>query len=162
MHCPLDASQMTDEPLGSEQVQRCTVCSGVFVSGHILNEVRAHSVLQFHQRSNVAATATPTLSRVTCPNDSGQMVAVTYKGIEIDVCPKCHGVWLDHGELEKITKVVRPPSRPNLAKINSKLDEIEGNIDIVDSLSNIDVSGLGDVVGFVGDAIGSVLDGISF
>ena len=23
-------------------------------------------------------------------------------GIEIDYCPECHGIWLDHGELEKI------------------------------------------------------------
>jgi Zn-finger nucleic acid-binding protein len=151
---------MTEESLGSERVQRCPICSGVFVSGHILNEVRAHSVLHLHKTAN--AVPTPIPSRITCPNDSGQMVAITYKGIEIDVCPKCHGVWLDPGELEKITMAVRPPSRPDLAKINSKLDEIEGNIDIVDSLSNIDVSGQGDVVGFVGDAIGSVLDGISF
>ena len=23
-------------------------------------------------------------------------------GIEIDYCPECRGIWLDHGELEKI------------------------------------------------------------
>lgn len=24
------------------------------------------------------------------------------KGVEIDYCPKCRGIWLDRGELEKI------------------------------------------------------------
>jgi Zn-finger nucleic acid-binding protein len=26
------------------------------------------------------------------------------QGIEIDFCPKCRGVWLDRGELDKITE----------------------------------------------------------
>ena len=30
------------------------------------------------------------------------MLSENRKGIEIDYCPKCRGVWLDRGELEKI------------------------------------------------------------
>jgi Zn-finger nucleic acid-binding protein len=26
------------------------------------------------------------------------------QGIEIDFCPQCRGVWLDRGELDKITE----------------------------------------------------------
>ena len=26
------------------------------------------------------------------------------KGIEIDYCPECRGIWLDRGELEKLTE----------------------------------------------------------
>lgn len=26
------------------------------------------------------------------------------QGIEIDYCPKCRGIWLDRGELEKLTQ----------------------------------------------------------
>ena len=38
-----------------------------------------------------------------CPacKDSG-MLSENRKGIEIDYCPKCRGVWLDRGELDKI------------------------------------------------------------
>jgi len=91
-----------------------------------------------------------------------EMVALTYKGVEIDVCPSCHGVWLDPGELEKILNLVKVPERIDLTKVNSKLNEIEDNIDLVDSIIDIDVSVLGDILGFVGDAIGAVFDGISF
>jgi len=32
------------------------------------------------------------------------------QGIEIDYCPKCRGVWLDRGELDKIIKMAVPSS----------------------------------------------------
>jgi len=31
-----------------------------------------------------------------------QLVMTERKGIEIDYCPNCRGVWLDRGELDKI------------------------------------------------------------
>ncbi len=30
------------------------------------------------------------------------------QGIEIDVCPNCKGVWLDHGELHELVQRARP------------------------------------------------------
>jgi Zn-finger nucleic acid-binding protein len=37
------------------------------------------------------------------------------EGIEIDYCPKCRGVWLDRGELDKIIdrSVTTPPAAAN-------------------------------------------------
>jgi Zn-finger nucleic acid-binding protein len=38
-----------------------------------------------------------------CPACPDQTLAMTNReGIEIDYCPKCRGVWLDRGELDKI------------------------------------------------------------
>ncbi len=37
-----------------------------------------------------------------CPNDSEVLVMTERNGVEIDYCPKCRGVWLDRGELDKI------------------------------------------------------------
>lgn len=35
------------------------------------------------------------------------------EGIEIDYCPKCRGVWLDRGELDKIIERSAAPAQPN-------------------------------------------------
>lgn len=35
-----------------------------------------------------------------CPVCSNDMIDVEYKGIELDYCTKCHGVWFDSEELE--------------------------------------------------------------
>ncbi|TCU04966.1 zf-TFIIB domain-containing protein [Rhizobium sullae] len=37
-----------------------------------------------------------------CPIDQSDLVMSDRQGIEIDYCPKCRGVWLDRGELDKI------------------------------------------------------------
>lgn len=39
---------------------------------------------------------------MTCPIDNVALVMSERSGIEIDYCPKCRGVWLDRGELDKI------------------------------------------------------------
>ena len=40
-----------------------------------------------------------------CPNCSTEMMLSNKNGVEIDHCPRCRGVWLDRGELEKITSM---------------------------------------------------------
>jgi Zn-finger nucleic acid-binding protein len=46
-----------------------------------------------------------------CPETD--LVMTDRQGVEIDYCPKCRGVWLDRGELDKIIErsmaVVPPP-----------------------------------------------------
>ena len=37
-----------------------------------------------------------------CPVDGETLVIAERSGVEIDYCPKCRGVWLDRGELDKI------------------------------------------------------------
>jgi len=37
-----------------------------------------------------------------CPHCEELLIISERQGIEIDYCPKCRGVWLDKGELDKI------------------------------------------------------------
>ena len=37
-----------------------------------------------------------------CPSCNETLLMSEKKGIEIDYCPNCRGIWLDRGELEKI------------------------------------------------------------
>ena len=40
--------------------------------------------------------------KMKCPNCNEVLVMAERQGVEIDYCPKCRGVWLDKGELDKI------------------------------------------------------------
>jgi uncharacterized protein len=43
-----------------------------------------------------------------CPNCEELLIMSERQGIEIDYCPKCRGVWLDRGELDKIIERSAP------------------------------------------------------
>ncbi|MGE0584399.1 MAG: zf-TFIIB domain-containing protein [Flavobacteriaceae bacterium] len=49
-----------------------------------------------------------------CPVDDEQLAMTERNGVEIDYCPKCRGVWLDRGELDKIIErsAQAQPDRP--------------------------------------------------
>ncbi|HYO09907.1 MAG TPA: zf-TFIIB domain-containing protein [Tepidisphaeraceae bacterium] len=52
-----------------------------------------------------------------CPNCNEDLRPYDRHGVEIDLCPKCRGVWLDRGELDKIMEreaqfVNAPPPPP--------------------------------------------------
>lgn len=60
-----------------------------------------------------------------CPVDGETLVMADRNGVEIDYCPRCRGVWLDRGELDKIIEraagataaiapapAAAPPQRP--------------------------------------------------
>jgi Zn-finger nucleic acid-binding protein len=40
-----------------------------------------------------------------CPVDGELLVITERSGVELDYCPRCRGVWLDRGELDKIVEV---------------------------------------------------------
>ena len=42
-----------------------------------------------------------------CPVDKSVMMVVEHRRIELDYCLKCHGVWLDAGELELLISVLQ-------------------------------------------------------
>ena len=43
-----------------------------------------------------------------CPVDGTELLMTERQGVEIDYCPKCRGVWLDRGELDKIIEKATP------------------------------------------------------
>jgi Zn-finger nucleic acid-binding protein len=49
--------------------------------------------------SNLAAGAP---AGMPCPRCRVDLLMTDRQGVEIDYCPKCRGVWLDRGELDKI------------------------------------------------------------
>jgi hypothetical protein len=40
---------------------------------------------------------------INCPKCDGMLAEITHEGVQIGRCNKCNGVWLDAGELERLT-----------------------------------------------------------
>ena len=43
-------------------------------------------------------------SSMQCPRCDGSLKPSTFEAVEIDVCEKCGGIWLDSSELAQLTK----------------------------------------------------------
>ncbi len=39
---------------------------------------------------------------VVCPKCDVALILLEFKGVEVDYCPSCEGLWLDHGEIERL------------------------------------------------------------
>jgi hypothetical protein len=50
-----------------------------------------------------------------CPIDGSDLMMTERQGIEIDYCPKCRGIWLDRGELDKLIERAAPAAQPVVA-----------------------------------------------
>jgi Zn-finger nucleic acid-binding protein len=40
-----------------------------------------------------------------CPKCGMELIEINYKGIKVDKCSGCEGLWLDAGELEAISQL---------------------------------------------------------
>jgi len=40
-----------------------------------------------------------------CPKCGMELIEIDYKGVKVDKCSECDGIWLDAGELESISKL---------------------------------------------------------
>jgi len=47
------------------------------------------------------------LHHMRCPKCGMRLIEIDYKGLKIDKCSECDGVWLDAGELQAVAKLER-------------------------------------------------------
>ena len=57
---------------------------------------------------------------MNCPIDGAELRMTEREGVEIDYCPKCRGVWLDRGELDKILD--RAEEQPTSGMVDDRYD----------------------------------------
>lgn len=79
----------------------CGHCQGRFVDAHSAEVVLAHAGVDQGMLRDLVGHFSGT--RLTCPGCSAQMHAVQLKGVPVDVCLSCGGLWLDAGELERVS-----------------------------------------------------------
>ncbi|MBN1864204.1 MAG: zf-TFIIB domain-containing protein [Victivallales bacterium] len=86
-------------------VELCEECGGIWLNKGDLNKI-AHPIsgdIEYCSQENPGRKGPSTLE---CPVCKGVQLAranfIEFSDIMLDVCPECHGIWLDKGELEAI------------------------------------------------------------
>jgi Zn-finger nucleic acid-binding protein len=140
LNCPRDLSQLISHRTRRLLVQRCERCGGLWLPSGTMALAMRHAAL--HVRTDSC------LSSLACPEDGNRLTTIKSRGIEIDVCMACNGVWLDQGELNRI--LVR--KRVGEAATTS--------LDIASCVQEIPVEGVFEMGGAAVEAVIEVVAGI--
>jgi len=143
MKCPRDGWVLRDGEIEGVPAHRCPRCNGVSI------ELRGNDQLSFDPVMLKAAawdSAENGATEILISPKSGELMRVFhYRGVELDYCAASNSVWLDRVELEKI-------SRAYLSKLKREMPKNH-------FLEGLDIAlGGVDFVGFIGEAIGSLID----
>ena len=80
----------------------CPKCQGIWFDNNELKKVLGNRKLAEYLTKHVG---TESMSKLKCPRCGAMMDLEYAEDVEIDVCPDCHGAWLDYGELERLKEL---------------------------------------------------------
>lgn len=155
IRCPHDNVPMAFRERHGVTAHGCSWCRSLWLptaswqrlcllGGHALDPRGQHAV-------------PPRLSKRSCPVCVGRQLVLEQVGkIEIDRCPECQGIWLDHGEIERligrpVTTLPQPKHRGSSAGQPAAAET--GWLDVPGEL-------LGSGIDLVGDVVEGLVSGI--
>ena len=113
MECPTCDQALESIEIDGLELDSCPSCNGIWFDHDELRQ--AKDLAEPHAdwldfeiwKNRDHFRASP--GEVRCPRCEGALSVLSYgeTGVEMDVCPKCRGVWLDHAQLEAIVKALR-------------------------------------------------------
>lgn len=98
--CPHDSSELGIREAEGHIGYLCKSCRGLWLPPKYiqsLEHLRKFSPEAFYQR---LAAQPKFRSTIKCPGGCGELHTKSIKGIDLDYCPACHGIWFDRGEAE--------------------------------------------------------------
>ena len=105
MRCPLDQSILLTHEGSEAQILFCETCHGIWLDREQLSRfVRDPAGTNALPKVKVVSGKASGSARTKlCPScGPTALTAKVVDGVEIDLCPACHGIWLDAGELDSI------------------------------------------------------------
>jgi len=115
MHCPIDNNELEKQSYEADiEIDICPRCAGVWLDKGELETIEEtiendyiEELEKFPDYAGSAYTMAlqKKAAEITCPDCNTAMERKEYaytSQIMIDKCPKCHGIWLDKGELQAL------------------------------------------------------------
>lgn len=119
--CPACSTLMSRRKVASVEYDGCPGCGGLWLDQGELQTLAK----QPEQLRAAAANYKPGMQPSVAPERSGkcprceaplaQFEFDTFRGIRLDRCRQCGGIWMDHGEAEQLAERVAPSAPPPLA-----------------------------------------------
>jgi len=132
MLCPIHSADMVEVSISNYSILECSVCGGIWLPSSTLEKVSNYNDLIFPDIKTEAISKSYKFSpTIKCPTDKTRTLCFEYRGVEIDICRNCAGIWLDSGEIEKILDISRPSWKSDLIEAG-----VQSAINIPDLIFN--------------------------
>ena len=101
--CPACKESMVVFELDGVEIDRCLRCSGTWLdAGEIEHLARLHGASAEPLSAAIARADGEKRGDRRCARCSAKMKIVTIHQVEIDRCPRGHGLWFDRSEMETL------------------------------------------------------------
>ena len=107
MECPKCNGHLEVRWLDDVEVEQCNECYGMWLDLGELPALRRKKHRQFSRETSETVTLNQKMAQCPCCGGEGRMTRLhdlKRPEVMIDSCAVCYGIWLDGGELEKLTE----------------------------------------------------------
>jgi Zn-finger nucleic acid-binding protein len=127
--CPRDQLLLASNDVDGYRYYSCERCNGFWIPGTVLDRALSERGIQ-----DLRAIRGAGPGDVTCPDCRAACEAIGIEGCDLDRCARCHGVWLDAGEVGKLKRLFPERSAVVAAEEGRLTDAELAPIAIVDSV----------------------------
>jgi len=103
-NCPRVHGILASNDTTSFRYHSCELCSGYWIPGRVLARVLLPESIE------ELRSAPSSSGELICPDCHTACQAVTVDRCVLDQCLRCHGVWLDGGEVQQVKRLFRADS----------------------------------------------------
>lgn len=102
--CPHDASPLTIRETEGHIGFLCASCRGAWLPRKYIESIEHLRKFSHEKFLQALAAQLSFSSQLPCPDGCGTLRRKSIKGIDIELCPACQGIWFDRGEIEALLR----------------------------------------------------------
>lgn len=102
INCPIDSRTLLKVKVDGIIIDLCPHCSGIWFDKDELNRLLDSSITSFELLQTIQTDEEDNWQEKECPRCKKKLFKQEKKGIIIDLCRDCRGIWCDGGEFEKL------------------------------------------------------------
>lgn len=106
MKCPKCGTETLNEfSVRGEVVERCSACNGTWFDARELSQLLAEEARYVASLRRGSIKEQLAGKKGFCPRDASELLRVYSsmdRGVILDACAECRGIWLDGGEFDKL------------------------------------------------------------
>jgi Zn-finger nucleic acid-binding protein len=102
LHCPHGGHGLSIRDIEGHVGYFCSECRGAWLPRNYLQSIGLERHFSVERFESLLAEQPLLPTELQCPKHCGDLKCCHIKGVDLDWCPVCRGVWFDRGEIAKL------------------------------------------------------------